>query len=239
MKILVLDIETRPNLVWAWGLFKQNISINQIVEPSTIMCWAAKWVGKKPVYFADERDPDMMALLWDLLDEADVVVSYNGKRFDMPTINKEFVKRGWAPPSRYRQVDLLQTVRREFRFTSTKMDHVCRELGLGSKTQHSGMSLWKACMDGDKRAWGTMKKYNKQDVKLTEQLYNELLPWITNHPNWGMYVDSDNPVCPNCASDKIIKKGMQVTQTRTYQRYRCNGCGAPLQERTSGGKQLK
>ncbi|NIV35232.1 MAG: hypothetical protein GWN58_38990, partial [Anaerolineae bacterium] len=52
---------------------------------------------------------DMEGMLegaWELLDEADAVVHYNGKKFDIPTLNREFVKYGFTPPSPYKQIDL-------------------------------------------------------------------------------------------------------------------------------------
>ena len=47
MKILILDIETSPHTGFHWGLFQQNISIGQLIESSSVLCWAAKWLGKK------------------------------------------------------------------------------------------------------------------------------------------------------------------------------------------------
>ena len=47
MKILILDIETSPHTGFHWGLFQQNISIGQLIESSTVLCWAAKWLGEK------------------------------------------------------------------------------------------------------------------------------------------------------------------------------------------------
>ena len=52
MKILILDIETSPHTGFHWGLFQQNISIGQLIESSSVLCWAAKWLGEKKVYFS-------------------------------------------------------------------------------------------------------------------------------------------------------------------------------------------
>ena len=52
MKILYLDIETAPNLVFTWGLFNQNIGLNQIVKPGYTLCFAAQWEGKKEIVFS-------------------------------------------------------------------------------------------------------------------------------------------------------------------------------------------
>src|SRR5690606_22016747 len=49
VRILTLDVETSPMLSYHFGLWDQNIGINQIVKQSRIICFAAKWVGEKPV----------------------------------------------------------------------------------------------------------------------------------------------------------------------------------------------
>ncbi len=227
MKLLVIDIETAPSTTYTWGLFKQNIGLNQIVTPGYTLCFAAKWVGEAPEFWS-QYDKDMVLRAWELLDEADAVIHYNGTRFDIPTLQREFVKGGMPPPSPFKQIDLLRVVRGQFRFLSNKMDHVSQELGLGAKVKTPGMELWVACMEGDKEAWELMEEYNLEDVDIAERMYLRLLPWIRNHPNWGLYVDEDRPVCTNCASEHVIKKGTEKTKTRTYQRYRCRECHTSL-----------
>lgn len=236
MKILHLDIETAPNKVYAWGLWKQNIAINQIVEPGYTMCWSAKWHGKRDVMFSsvfDEKPRQMVKSVHKLLDDADVVVHYNGQRFDVPKLNSEFLFFEMDPPSQYKQLDLLKTTRQQFGFASNKLDYVTQHLEIGAKVKHLGMDLWRDCMDGCPKAWKTMKRYNIQDVRLLEKYYNRILPWIKNHPNWGVYVDASRPTCRNCGSQKVIKKGIERTNTYQYQRYKCRSCGTPLRGRRS------
>jgi len=231
MRKLHLDIETSPNTAHVWGLFKQTVSINQLMESSYVLCWAAKWDGERKVHFARNNDKEMLTKLWDLLDEADVVVHYNGKRFDIPTVNKEFALEGLMPPAPYKQIDLLQVVRHKFKFPSNKLDYVAQAFNLGKKHPHEGHSLWVKCMNEDKAAWKRMETYNKQDVQLLEKLYARILPWIDRHPNTGVYISPDKPVCTNCGSSHIVKKGTAVTNTQMYQRYRCNKCGTALRSR--------
>lgn len=234
MKILCLDIETAPNLAHVWGLFKQNVHISQIMDSSYTMCFSAKWVGDSEIIFDSvfhSSEQKMLSHIHKLLDEADAVVHYNGKRFDIPTLNKEFLLRDMAPPSPYHQIDLLSVAKKRFRFPSNKLDYVAKSLGLAGKVKHVGHDLWTACMAGDEKAWKTMERYNKQDVKLLEQVYEKMLPWIQNHPNHGLYTDSERPVCPNCGSEKVVKKGYETTKEQTYQRYRCSICRTPLRGR--------
>jgi len=237
VRILHLDIETAPNKVYSWGLFNQNISINQIVEAGYTMCWAAKWHGEKQVMFGSiHQDPvKMVEDIFELINQADAIVHYNGEKFDMPTLNKEFLLHGLGVPDPYHHIDLLKVVRKRFKFPSNKLDYVAQALGLGAKTQHKGMDLWRECMDGDDKAWKIMERYNKQDVRLTEKLYNELLPWIQNHPNHALYKETTRPVCPNCGSEHVNKQGVETTLTMKYQRYKCMDCGTPIRGRTNIG----
>lgn len=231
-RILLLDIETAPNVAHVWGLWQQNVGVNQLMASSYVMCWGAKWYGEKPVHFsrvhynARLEPSDQRALLkpiHELLDEADIVVHYNGKSFDIPTLQKEFLVHGFLPPSPFKQVDLLQVVRRQFRFPSRKLDYVAKALGVGQKVKHAGHGLWVSCMANDEQAWAQMERYNKQDVRLLEPVYERLLPWIQNHPNLGVY--GDGIICSNCGSTKIQKRGVATTAFQQYQRFRCSTCG--------------
>lgn len=232
MKILLLDIETAPNTAYVWGLFKQNISISQIVDSSAMLCWAAKWLGEEQVMFKSVLDgkKKMLKDIHALLDKADAVVHYNGSRFDIPTLNKEFLEAGMSPPSPYAQVDLLKTARQQFRFPSNKLDYVGRALGLGKKVSHEGFELWIKCMNRDKEAWARMKEYNIQDVMLLEKVYYRFLPWIKKHPNKAVHGNAEH-VCPSCGSEHLQRRGFNLTQAGKYQRYQCNSCGSWSSER--------
>lgn len=226
MKILLLDIETSPNTAHVWGLWQQNVSINQLMESSYVLCYAAKWLNSDEMLFDSVQQSKPKAMLkgiHGLLNEADAVVHYNGTKFDIPTLNKEFLLHRYAPPSPYKQIDLLRVARSQFRFPSNKLDYVAQRLGLGKKTHHEGHELWVKCMNGDDSAWKVMEKYNKQDVVLLESVYNRILPWIKNHPNHNLF--TDYPACPTCAGSRLQKRGTAISTTGTYQRYQCKDCG--------------
>jgi DNA polymerase elongation subunit (family B) len=227
MKILLLDIETSPNTAHVWGLWQQNVSINQLMESSYVLCYAAKWLDNEDVQFDSvyqSKPKKMLKGIHGLLNEADAVVHYNGTKFDIPTLNKEFLLHSYNPPSPYKQIDLLRVVRSQFRFPSNKLDYVAQRLGLGQKHAHEGHDLWVKCMNGDKDAWKRMQDYNVQDVVLLESLYHTLLPWIKNHPNQNLY--SETTVCPTCGSHSVQKRGQAVSLSGTYQRYQCRDCGS-------------
>lgn len=198
-----------------------------------MICWAAKWVGSKKIHFASEwidGAENMFAQLWDLLDAADVVVGFNSKRFDVKRINTEFIVRGWQAPSPYEQVDLLHQVKKNFAFSSNKLKHVLKVLGLSPKLEeNANMELWMdVVVRENKAAQKRMMAYNKQDVASTEELYDYILGWISPHPNWGVYVDdlgADRPTCPNCGSKHMHRHKIRRTAVRRYQQWHCQDCG--------------
>jgi|SRR3990167_3689441 len=229
LKTLLLDIETSPHRAYVWGIFKQTIAVNQIEEPGYTLCWSAKWLDKPKVYFSSLYHDGKEKMLHDihaLLDEAEVIIHYNGSNFDIPTLNQEFLVSGLMPPSPSLQIDLLKTVRARFRLPSNSLNYLCRYLGVGEKTAHKGMELWTACMAGDKKAWAVMKEYNINDIKILEAAYNKIKPWVVSHPNHNLFISENDPVCPNCGSVSIQKRGLYHTNAYTYQRFCCNNCGA-------------
>jgi uncharacterized protein YprB with RNaseH-like and TPR domain len=181
MKILLLDIETTPMQVYAWGLWDQNISIDQIIKSTEMLCFGARWLdGKKVIFKSVHHDgkKEMLKELHKLMDEADLLVGWNSAAFDHKHINREFLENKMAPPSPTKDLDLMSITKANFLFPSNKLDYVAQKLDVGAKVKHSGFKLWIRCMAGDKKAWKEMKEYQIQDVNLLVDLYHELLPWF-------------------------------------------------------------
>jgi len=238
VKTLALDIETAPITAHAWGLFKQNIGINQIIDTGRVMCFSARWLGSKgkPLFRSEFHHGHKATIkaMHVLLDEADAVLTYNGERFDLPTLNREFVKYRLAPPAPYHSIDLLKVAKRRFRFASNKMDHLAKELKLTRKVSNRGHELWIDCMNGKRKAWSEMREYNMGDIQTLEELYYALLPWIDTHPNTPLFDgDGGKPSCPTCGSHKLQARGLVRTKTQAYQRFQCQGCGTWLRGRYS------
>lgn len=235
MRLLFLDIETAPHLSATWGLFNQNVALDQLITPGYTLCWAAKWHGEKEIMFESVMTGEkrMIRRIHKLLSEADAVCHYNGTKFDIPTLQKEILLQDLPPPEPFKEIDLLRTARRRFRLASNKLDFVAQQLGLGSKTKHKGMALWLGCMNKNKEDWKVMEEYNKQDVLLLEKVYNRLLPWIIGHPNRSVMAGAK--CCVQCGGEHLQARGYEVTQAARYRRYQCVDCGkwnrAPVRER--------
>jgi hypothetical protein len=226
-RILTLDIESRPLLVYTWGLWDQNVGISQIVDHGGMMCFAAKWLGEKEVlFFSDHKDGHeaMVQAAHDLLSECDILVTYNGDRYDIKRLNNEFMLLGMAPPKPFKSIDLIKTNKNRFDLPSRKLDYLSQRAGVGSKVKHQGFDLWVDCMAGDEKAWKLMEEYNRGDVIITEKDYLRILPWITNAPHQGMFTALDH-TCPYCGSKKLKRDGITHTNVQSYWLFECTKCG--------------
>jgi len=224
-KVLALDIETKPAVVYAWKLFDVNVAVNQIVEVSRIICVAASWVGSDETHFFADWLPGgrtgMLAGIYALMSEADAVITYNGDKFDLTKLKGEFLLEGFPPLPPLTSIDLYKTVKK-LGFQSGKLEFIGPFLGLGDKVKHEGFSLWTKVMEGDAAAQQRMQNYCIGDVLLTIKLYLLIRPYITNHPHMGSIAAE----CGACGSNHIQKRGYRRTKNFKIQRMQCQHCGA-------------
>lgn len=226
MKTLLIDIETAPNMAYVWGLWKQDIPLPMLVKPSYMLCFAAKWHGDPQTSFWSLQDGKdvMLDNAWALLNQADAVVHYNGKEFDIPILFQEFLAEDMPPPSPFTQIDLKKVVSKKFRLPSNKLQYVSDNLlRLGGKEETGGFSTWLGVMNNDEQAWEKFETYNRRDVTVLEEVYDKLLPWIDSHPNRNLFQETQG--CPNCGSTDLVKEGFAYTAMGKFQRYSCRWCG--------------
>lgn len=199
-RILIYDIETAPILAHVWKLWDNNVGLNQIESDWYIMSVAAKWLGEDEVFYWDQKDvypmeddTYLLSKLWSLLNEADIVIGQNVKRFDTKKVNARFVLNGFPKPSVYRQMDTMIIAKEQFGFTSNKLeymtDKLCPEHKKSKHKEFPGHELWAECLKGNPLAWAEMKSYNIDDIHGTEALYNVLSSWDSKLPNFDVYVD--------------------------------------------------
>lgn len=228
MRKLFLDIETSPAVAYVWRLYDENIGVEQVIEPIRVICVAWQFDDGKMEFASEWGDGrnSMISRIHQALDEADAVVHYNGASFDERHLNREFLQAGSVPPSNYRTIDLFRTVKAKFQFTAMRLAQVSKELELRDGKLKTDFELWKNVLAGDRKAQRYMERYNKEDVRLLVELYDEMLPWIGQHPNAALYEDGTEMKCTRCASTNLTKHGFYFTGASKFQRYRCGECGA-------------
>jgi DNA polymerase elongation subunit (family B) len=247
-KILLIDIETSYKLAGVWGRFKQDISMNQIIQDTYVLCWCAKWLDEKTLHSdalfnhkGYKKDPTndkkILQSMWKLLDKADIVIAHNGDNFDVKVLNARFIEHGMIPPSSYTTIDTLKVARRSFRFSSNKLDDLGKVLKVGAKMPTGGFELWKSIvLRHDTKAFARMVRYCKQDVKLLEKVYLKLRAWDKRHPSTVIANNLPTPRCNVCSSSDVVKNGSYATSTYTFQKYKCRDCGHNMRSRKAQDK---
>lgn len=240
-KVLIFDIETSPIKAYVWKLWKTDVHPEQIISDWFCIAWSAKWLYSNkvmgevltPEEVLNEDDTRIMKSLWKLINEADILVSHNGNRFDIPRINSRFIINGLSPTRPYFSVDTCQIAKRQFGFSSNKLNALAEYFGLPTKLDTS-FELWEKCLKGDPKALKYMLKYNKRDVTVLEEIYLKLRPWIKNHPNMGN-LEGETCACANCGDTNLtlLENKYYYTSVGKYPLYKCEKCGAITRGRSS------
>lgn len=244
MKALYYDLELAPMRTLTWSRYDDRPC--KVLQEGYMLCAAWQWLGEERVHYCginqDRKrfaanpadDYNVACKMHGLLEQADVVIGHNMKRFDRRELNKAFIRIGLDPPSPYVVIDTLSVARNEFRFSSNRLGDLGEYLGLGNKVPHEGIDLWHDCMEGVRGAWTRMREYAMGDITLGLAVYRRMIPWITNHPNVGLYTGVAK-CCPKCGSTRLHRKGDRKLVAGTYERYKCVDCGAWSRSR----KQIK
>lgn len=249
-KIATVDIETAPIDARVWGLWQQNVGLNQITTEWSLLSYAAKPLGSKRVQYSDNRgqadvrdDYRLMEELWHVLDTNDIIIAQNGVKFDMKKIRARMIMLGFRPFRPVKVIDTMLEAKRIASFTSNKLEWLSTYLSEVKKLKHKefpGFDLWSACLEDNLRAWKEMQDYNKVDVIATEEVYLRLRPWIQGHPNVAQYYDDEKIRCPNCGSDDLNLMDEPVfTNVGEYDHYSCNCCGAWSRNRYTRNSKAK
>lgn len=229
-KILFLDIETAPAEAYIWNVWDQNIPKEMLKKDWSIISWAAKWQGSNKLLQMDVEnvsEKEMLKGIWKLIEEAEIIVTQNGVRFDARKLNTRFEFYRLGPPSSYRHIDTLKLAKKYFGFTFNSLAYLAKYLNTThQKLEHKkypGFELWSACLSGVKAAWNEMRKYNKFDVIVLEEVYDRLIVW---DPGFR------TPDQCTCGSTSYKHNGFFMAASGAkYQRYRCNDCGAEVRDR--------
>lgn len=228
MRIGALDIETAPATALVWRTGNQYVSLGQIETPPRMISFAWRWedMPAGSTIYASEWDDGhetMVRLIADLLDQADAVLHFNGKSFDMPWINTEIKKAGLPQPSPYVQIDLYRQTRKKFWLVSHKLQAVTTQLlDLEGKVPNEGLSLWRKVLAGDEAARRRFRRYNIRDVDLLVKAFRELRPWLDLPFHAGVVgEDGDPKSCGWCGGTKLERRGWAYTKQSKYARYHC------------------
>lgn len=243
-KILLFDIETAPMIAYTWTKFPDAIGDDMLISDWFIICWSAKWLFDDEIHSMCQTSKEILKKdderitkgLWKMFEEADVIIAHNLNKFDRKRANTRFLAHGLGFPTHYESIDTLLHVRKQFAFPSNRLDYVAKHFFKIEGKKGTSKGLWWRCMEGDQEALDAMQEYCDQDIRVLEDVYLRIRPYIKPHPNIGLHIGEDIELCPTCGSDDLDWTGTYRTQVNAYDGFRCKSCKATGRSRTSNIK---
>lgn len=232
-KILLLDIETSPREVYEWRPNQEWTNPEMVKKEESLLCYGAKWLFSPKILGKSVTPEEAIAGtcesiigdIWNLMNEAHIIVTQNGVSFDIRKLKSQFILHGFPPPSRFLDVD-TKLISKTFGFPYNSLDYLGKRL-LGLEGKHDmEFKDWDECVKGNPKALKKMFTYCKNDVApLLEDIYLKFLPWAENHPNLGVYSDHNGDICPKCESHSLSWTEEYPTPQGLWMGFRCNSCG--------------
>lgn len=237
VKTLIVDIERVPGRFtadfWDMNSFKnRRINPDDVESWPTTICFAARWyeTGKRAFHAVwEEGGADaMFEAAFDLYDQADLSITYNGIGFDEKHLASGWTERNMGRPSPWRSIDLLKVARQSQGWESKTLDSVCKRLGVPTKNDKYDVETARAAVAGDVKAQRKLKRYNTNDVDILVPVYERLLAYVKGHPHVAPVRAEDATMCPRCGSTNVERTGTYSPGVYHYNAYRCLSCSGPF-----------
>lgn len=238
LKVLVWDIETSHDIVATFDMYKTTITPDRHLKHWFIICSGWQWEGSKTIHNVSlldnqklfkkdfTNDLHVVQTMHKVLSEADAIIGHNVAKFDLKKFNARAIYHKLGPIKPLVIVDTLKMARKYFKFTFNRLGAIGEYLGIGGKIKVDA-SVWLQCLNGDPKAIKQLVKYNKQDIRLTRQVYKALAPYCTTALNYSVFdPEAADLHCPRCSSTRLNLDGWRYTETRRYRGYKCGECGA-------------
>ena len=214
-KRLFYDIETSPNLGFFWSAsWKANIPHDNIVKERAVICISYKWEGQdvvNTVRWDNGCDKKLLKDFMEIANKADEIVAHNGDNFDEKWIRTRCLIHGILCAAKLNSFDTLKKARTHFRFNSNRLDYLGKLLFDHGK-ESVGWDDWVAIvMRNDEEAMTRMVTYCERDVRLLEDVFHALQPYVNSNTHAGVATGHGRYSCPACGCEKVKSHGIRMT----------------------------
>lgn len=222
----MLDIEIMPKVLGdSWRTMSADCS--------SLISMAWKWhkepeisvahVGMLDTFASNPWDDrQLVEMVLEPLNQADVIVTHYGNKFDVPYLRTKCMEHGLQQPDHNIEfIDTCRIARGKLKLSRNRLGHIAKFLGVKEKGSISH-EQWFQVMRSSHEAINKIAEYNIQDVIVLEQIYNKLMPFTAKKSD----AIKDANCCPKCNSTEIKAEGWRHNGQQRYQRLHCKACGA-------------
>jgi len=242
-KRLFYDIETSQGVATVFQIGRKvNIGHDDLLINPSIICICYKWEGIDEVHsleWADGDDEKMVKRFIEVALMADEIVGHNGDNFDEKWIRTQAMMYGIPMPHKMPSLDTLKKMRSTFRLQSNRLDYAGKIMFGEGKSPMSKQDWHDILIPIIPKKLGfevelpqsyydaldKMVKYCKQDVKLLEDVFHKIQPYVKPNQHRGAYSGLGRFTCPHCASKKVAHQRKRYTATGMLRhQMRCKSC---------------
>lgn len=203
-----------------------------------VFCIGYKWLGEKKTHLISIRDypafnrdiTDDRAVLKafaKVMEEADLMVTHYGQRFDYPFLNTRCMIHGMKPMPSVPHVDTWRIAKYKLALHSNRLDTLSRVIpvsGVRELKTPLEAPQWMKGRAGHVPSIRYIEAHCRADVRVLEDVYVKIRPFSSNLPNLAKHQDGVFG-CPACGSEKVHARGYHLTAHGKRRRYQCQGCG--------------
>lgn len=222
-------------------------STNLVADFGTLLCTSWKWAGENAVHTAAITDyKTFKKTPWDdkrlvrdvsaALSQADVWVTWYGQRFDVPFLNARLLSHGLPPMPPIPHVDAWRISRYQLKLSSNRLKNVSEFFELGERKTPLSGPIWVKARAGHGPSIKYVIEHCEADVRVLEEAYDQIKCLCPKHPNVNL-TDKTMEGCPKCGG-KVQRRGTQIAQSRSYQRYQCQKCGGWCRARVADKREV-
>lgn len=243
-KVITFDIETSLMKVTKFNLYPEFINHRSILEDWSVLTISYKFYDQKKIHKLKvsgknyKNDKQILKKFIKILNQADIIVGHNIKKFDIKRLNMRLSYHGLDTISQdICVIDTYTEFKKVFGASSNRLDYIAKYYNLGSKTETSDSptSLWfKIISEKDiakrDKYLTKMSNYNANDVLINELVFVKLFKYLKLKV-FKAKEKNFNKICPKCGYTKTKRNGLKIKGGLTYQKYACFGCGSHFSEK--------
>lgn len=163
MRLAVFDIETTA-LEGSYG---------------RLLCACIKFLDEKRIRVVEaptvKSERRALVELEGHLNEAHVIITWNGRMFDWRFMNQRRMVLGLKPLAKMMHIDWYHIQKHHCRSRGHRQMYVAEDLGCRNSKFEPGAKAWVAAADGDPTAFAKIVRHCRQDVLQLEELHWKLV----------------------------------------------------------------
>lgn len=168
------------------------------------------------------NDKPLLIELSKVWNASDAVIAHYGQRFDRRFLNSRIERHCLRPLKPVKLIDTWRISKDNFALPGNSLNTLLKYFNSPYQKVDLTYEEWRAVMKGEEPALKLLEEHCRYDVLGLDWVTKKHLEhYITALPNYNLFVDPEQKVCPYCGGKELAKEGKHYTQLAVWQQYSC------------------